>query len=251
MQSGHSPAKLYRIIDYWLARPPVDKQGSPEDHKHLVFDGTFLHRPNSIVTLMDASTHTVIAGLCGINEYSSRQLLSFLTPLCERGLAPRSCTTDGNPHAIRAIRNLWPDILLQRCLVHIQRQGLMWCRQNPRREDAKALRGIFLSVTAINTKDEQDRFFEMVRSWEETYGQQVALRPERGRVFSDLKRARSMLLKALPDMFHYLDDPCIPRTTNGLEGYFSRLKRHYRNHRGLQAEKRKSYFDWYFLLRPR
>lgn len=86
----------------------------------------------------------------------------------------------------------------------------------------------------------------MVADWEEKYGQFIEHRPEKGRVFSDIKRARSMLLRALPDMFHYLDNPDIARTTNGLEGYFSRLKSHYRQHRGLSKEKREKYFAWYF-----
>ena len=40
----------------------------------------------------------------------------------------------------------------------------------------------------------------------------------------DLKRARSLFLAALPDRFHDLDDPAIPKSTNALEGYFARLK---------------------------
>lgn len=52
-------------------------------------------------------------------------------------------------------------------------------------------------------------------------------------------------MRALPDMFYYLDDPAVPISTSGLEGYFSRLKRHYRQHRGLSKLKLKSYFQWY------
>jgi|TARA_Y100000031_G_C8170323_1_gene361462 hypothetical protein len=89
----------------------------------------------------------------------------------------------------------------------------------------RELRIIFLQVTGIRTKEERDQFLESVEP-----------RPEKGRVFSDMKRARSMLIKALPYMFHYLDDPNIPFTTNGLEGYFSRLKGHYRQHRGLRKK---------------
>lgn len=146
---------------------------------------------------------------------------------------------------------MWPDITIQRCLVHIQRQGLMWCRRNPKTDYAKDLRDIFLGVTYIYTKDDRDRFLEAVFRWEDRYGGYIGSQPERGKVFSDIKRARSMLLRALPDMFHYLNDTSIPLTTNGLEGYFSRLKTHYRSHRGLSPAKRINYFDWYFNLRPR
>ncbi|NQU77471.1 transposase [Candidatus Falkowbacteria bacterium] len=200
---------------------------------------------------MDALSHRIVKGEYDVKENSEPQLLAFFKPLKDKGLSPKSCTVDGNPQVIRVLRQLWPGIIIQRCLVHVQRQGLMWCRQKPRRTDAKALRRFFRWVTVIETKAEQDQFLKRLLSWEQRYGPRIAEREEKGRVFSDLKRARSMLLKALPDMFHYLDNPSIPSTTNGLEGYFSHLKRHYRNHRGLRPEKRGHYFKWYFFLRPK
>lgn len=60
-----------------------------------------------------------------------------------------------------------------------------------------------------------------------------------------------MLINALPNMFHYLEDPGIPSTSNAIEGYFSRLKSRYRNHRGLAKRKRENYFAWYFNLCPK
>lgn len=200
---------------------------------------------------MVAENNTIISGTYDISENSEWQLLSFFKPLKEGSLSPVSCTVDGNPHAIRVLKQLWPDIILQRCLVHIQRQGLMWCRKPPKKTDAQKLREIFLEVTNIRSKSDRDRFLNLVHEWEERYGQYIANKPEKGRVFSDIKRARSMLIKALPDMFHYLDNPKIPSSTNGLEGYFSRLKGHYRHHRGLHPRKRKNYFNWYFNLRQR
>ena len=71
------------------------------------------------------------------------------------------------------------------------------------------------------------------------------------KTLSDLKRARSMILKALPDMFHYLDDKLIPFSTNSLEGYFSRVKWGYRNHRGMAEHKRINYFKWYTFLKEK
>lgn len=225
--------------------------GSLKHHQHLLFDGTFLHKPVSIVTLMDGETNTVIAGKYGVEENSNEQLCGFFKPLIDRGLDPESCTTDGNPQVIRSIRELWPGIKTQRCLVHIQRQGLSWCRRSPKTVYARALRALFCGLTYINTKADRDLFIEEFLYWEKAYGDWVAKRPERGVVFSDIKRARSMLQKAIPDMFHYLENHNIPRSTNGLEGYFSRLKGHYRQHRGLTPKKRENYFAWYFQLKPK
>lgn len=106
-------------------------------YRYLIFDGTFLHRPVSVVALMDAKTNSIVTGQYGVSENSERQLRSFFKPLIARGLNPVSCTVDGNPQAIRIITTFWPEIVIQRCLVHIQRQGLMWCRRYPKTASAR------------------------------------------------------------------------------------------------------------------
>jgi hypothetical protein len=219
--------------------------------RHFIFDGTYLHRPHGLVALMDACTYTLVAGKYGVSESSQPQLKLFFEHLISAGLNPTSFTVDGNPNVIKVLRKLWPEITIQRCLVHIQRQGLSWCRSFPKTTYARKLREIFLQVTRIHTPVDRDKFLEAVIKWESKYGTMINDRRETGYVFSDIKRARSMLMRALPDMFHYLDDPLIPISTNGLEGYFSRLKNHYRQHRGLRKEKRPDYFRWYFHFVPR
>ena len=47
-------------------------------------------------------------------------------------------------------------------------------------------------VMAIRTVAERDQFIAPVQAWDARYGQRLAHQAERGRVFSDLKRARSM-----------------------------------------------------------
>ena len=200
---------------------------------------------------MDAETNSIIAGQYGVSENAESQLLSFFKPLIARGLKPVSCTVDGNRTAMRVMEELWPGILIQRCVVHIQRQGLSWCRIYPKTAAARGLRNIFLQVTGIRNEEEREGLLESIIQWEQKYGHYIEAQPEKGRVFSDLKRARSMLIKALPYMFRYLDNPGISFTTNGLEGYFSRLKSHYRQHRGLRKKKLNSYFNWYFYFNPK
>ena len=250
-QSGHSRPWLYRLIDSFLDDVPPATPIGHQTAQYLLFDGTFLHRPHSIAVLMDGQTHQLVRGRFGVRENSESELRSFFEPMMGEGLSPRSLTVDGNPQVIRVLRMLWPDVVIQRCLVHIQRQGLSWCRNSPKTVHARQLRQIFLRVSRVTTAAEREAFLDLVTTWEARYGAEIAARKETGRVFSDVKRARSMLLRALPDMFHYLDDPHIPTTTNGLEGYFSRLKSHYRQHRGLSPHKRPNYFAWYFYFTPR
>ncbi len=164
---------------------------------------------------------------------------------------PISCTIDGIPAVFKVLKELWPNIIIQRCLVHIQRQGMSWCRRSPKRTDAKHLRRIFKDVCYIDNHQQKHQFIERFKNWEERFGCQIENQAETGKVFSDIVRARSMLLNAIPNMFHYLDNPKIPKTTNALEGYYSRLKQNYRLHRGLTKNKLYSYFKWFFYLKPK
>jgi hypothetical protein len=251
LQSGHSMRSLHKLVRSVLAEEPPEPAADLRSVRHAMLDGTFLHGRRSVAVLMDGQTHTVIGGGYGISENSEIQLRSFLIPLREQGLSPTSFTVDGSPQVMKVIRSLWPGAVIQRCLVHIQRQGLSWCRVNPKTAHALRLREIFRQVTGIRTVAERETFLQSFAQWEDEYGEPIRTRRRRGPVFSDVKQARSMLLRALPDMFRYLDTPGIPTSTNGLEGYFSRLKARYRQHRGLNKERRPGYFAWYLHLVPR
>jgi len=218
--------------------------------RYVIFDGTFLHRRRGMYVVMDGVSHRVIHGAYGINE-GPRDLRLFCQALKEQGLEPKSATMDGNPYIFRTVQLLWPKIIIQRCLVHIARQGLSWCRLHPKRTEAQHLRRIFLMVLQIHSQSQRQEFQQRLDQWNNKYGLHLARIPYRGWVTSDLQRAQSMLINALPYMFSYLHDECIPRSTNALEGYFSRLKLRYRQHRGLSTRHRLNYFRWYFHLAPR
>jgi len=249
--SGKSERKIRLIIDHWLSVSPLFPPDDLSSAKYLVFDGTFIwKRRIGAIILLDAERRQLVKGEYGLRENSSSALLNYFSGLRNVGLNPKSATIDGNTTVIKALKIIWPDIIIQRCLVHIQRQGLMWCRANPKTAAAKKLRLLFLMVAGINTEAQKNIFLESVKRWDNRYGKKIDSRPERGWVFSDLKRARSVLLKATPNMFHYLEDSQISKTTNLAEGYFSFLKSRYRDHRGLSPKKRRTFFQWFFFLKP-
>lgn len=247
-QSGHSVRTLQRIIAYWLTHPPSFKRSLSDVH-YLILDGTFLEHRTGVFAVMDAERSAVVHAQPCVSE-GPASMHGICQALAQGAAMPKSATVDGNPHLIKALRQHWPSIVIQRCLVHVQRQGLSWCRRFPKRTDAKHLRLLFLQVMNIHSIAERTTFLAQLTRWEHRYGRHIALSSDSGWVFSDLKRARTMLLAALPDMFHYLDDHHIPTSTNALEGYFARLKLRYRQHRGLAPHHRDAYFRWYVYLCP-
>jgi len=246
-QSGHSGKKLRRVIHYWLAHPPRE-QDDLTDFRHLVIDGSYIQgRHLAVVAIADPTRNRLVVGWYGVKE-GGEDMHERCRQLAVQGLSPRSVTIDGLPQVYTIATTVWPQVQVQRCLVHVQRQGLSWCRRNPRRPDAQHLRALFVGLSRITTVEHRDQFLQAWQTWEARYGLAIARQKEHGWVFSDLKRARSMLAKALPYLFVYLDQPQVPSSTNWLESYFSRLKARYRQHRGLSPEHRQNYFTWYFHL---
>lgn len=63
-----------------------------------------------------------------------------------------------------------------------------------------------------------------------------------------LRRSYFTIKRALPNMFHYLNNDKIPATTNGIEGYFGHLKNHLGLHRELSTKHRINFIRWYIFL---
>lgn len=197
---------------------------------------------------MDHATNKIILGkyLRRENYCSASKAFSDLKTI---GLYPKAITIDGNTTAIRAIKEIWPKTIIQRCIVHIQRQGLSWLRRNPKTEAAIELRKLLLSLTEVKSEKDKKEFISHFRQWEKRFGVWTKALPIRDKIFSDLQRTRSLIIHSLPDMFHFLDNRKIPCSTNKLEGTFSRIKENLRRHKGLRKNNRLKYFQWYIYFK--
>lgn len=183
------------------------------------------------------------------------EIAADLRYLTTHGVFCVSVTSDGGPGIVAAVNQVYPHIPHQRCLVHIQRQVQAWLSNNPRTAAGKTLRVTIAGLATIATHTQKDRFIDRFREWyisseiflnERTYLTGVTKRWQY--THRNLRKARTLLAHALPDMWHYLDDTRIPKDTNGLEGRFGSLKQHYRQHRGLSPIKRAAYLSWYLKV---
>lgn len=186
-----------------------------------------------------------ILGYHYADKESYANVYPWFLSLKERGLNPLSVTMDGHLKVIEAIKTVWPKTTIQRCLYHIQRQGLMWLRTYPKTGAGKELRGLLLTLCSIRSVKERNNFIQTYEAWLFKYQSFVKALPRTSVAFTDLKRTVRLITNALPDMFHYLNHPGIPATTNLLESFYSRLKADYRRHRGLSQKNRIQYLKWY------
>jgi transposase-like protein len=196
------------------------------------------------MSLMDATSQKIIASIYVLKE-SFKDASPWFISLKDRGFNPRFITTDGEQSILRAMKLVWPQASLQRCLYHLQHEGMRWLRTYPKTEAGKVLRIILSRLSSIKTYAERDKFILQFQSWIHNYKGYVQSLPHSQVAFKDLKRTMVLINNALPDMFYYLEDPNIHSTTNALEGYHSRLKSDYQRHRGLSKEHKLLYLRWY------
>ena len=197
---------------------------------------------------MDARTKKTISSIYATKE-GGKIVSPWLEGLAKKGLNPSYIVMDGEQSVMEAIRHIWPKVKIQRCLCHIQRQGMCWLRTYPKTEAARELRKLLLGLLGIKNIKEQDIFTNAYKAWLNKYRDFIKSLPVGNIAFKDLKRTRALISNALPDMFHYLREPNIPATTNAIESFHSRLKADYRRHRGLTQIHKIHYLKWYCFLK--
>jgi len=183
-----------------------------------------------------------------------QEIKEDLANLIQLGVKIESITTDGHKSILKAIKKSLPDVIVQRCLVHIQRMCLLWLTRFPKHDAGMELRRLVLLLLQIKTQNDRLYWTKELEQWyqkHKDYLQQKSYNEKTGRFWYThklLRRSYFTIKRALPNMFHYLSNPKIPHTTNGIEGFFSHLKNHLDLHRGLTLEHRINFIKWYVYL---
>lgn len=166
------------------------------------------------------------------------------------GLKINSTTVDGHKGTLKAIREVLTKTKIQRYLVHLQRQSLIWLRKRPKHQVAKDLRKLVLMISKITTHNDKNDWLKQFKNWEKTHKsfyQQKSFNQNTD-THKLLRRTYMYIKSAIPNMFHFLQDAAIPKTTNGIEVFFSHFKNHLDVHRGLSVEHRKNFIKWYIFF---
>ena len=197
-----------------------------------------------MLNLMNAEDQEIISHIY-VKKESFKDSYPWFINLKKQGLNPMFISTDGERSILRAMRLVWPHAKLQRCLYHIQHEGMRWLRTYPKTDAGRELRNILSKLCWIKTAKERDSFIEDYLNWLNEYREFIRALPRTTVAFEDLRRTVGLINNALPDMFYYLDDPNVQSTTSALENFHSRLKADYQRHRGLTKKHRFQYLDWY------
>lgn len=161
-----------------------------------------------------------------------------------------SITSDGQKGLKKAISEVFPGIIHQRCIIHIQRMSLNYLTRHPKTEAGIMLRYWVKKLHEIDTLEKRDDWIYQFNNWCRLFDgflkeKSFSLSGKKWYTHKTLRKTRALIKNALPNMFHYLDNSDIPKSTNGLECRFSYLKNNLKIHRGLSKKNRINFVKWY------
>lgn len=238
---------FYQLLDQAPRIKIIKREGV-----HFRIDATYFAKFCVVCYQDDYDGYTQLLRFTDGEHYE--EIREDLANLLKLGIQIESITSDGHKSALKAIRKSVPDAIVQRCLVHIQRMCLIWLTRYPRHPAGQQLRRLVLQILKIETENDRIYWTREFLSWHEfhkDYLNERTYNTETGRYWYThklLRRSYITIKRALPNMFHYLSNPAIPKTTNGIEGYFSHLKNHLDIHRGLTVKHRINFIKWYIYF---
>jgi transposase-like protein len=252
-KSGYSERTVKRYFYEYLDRYPV-WQINRSERVNLLLDGTYF--PNKLCLVLYRENNVKATLLYRISDGEwEEEIKEDLENLQSLGIVIESITCDGLRNILRSIKKSSPDTIIQRCLAHIQREALIWLTKNPKSKAGIELREIVKTLHSIETKDQWGYWVVNLINWYEEHKlfvNEKTYNLETHRYWYTHKSVRKAFIhikRALPDMFQYLENSKIPKTTNGLESFFGHLKQNISIHRGLSKEHYKSYIKWYLFYK--
>ena len=251
--SGHSVRHLKSVFYKYLERAPqwtIKRRVAV----NLLIDGTYFR--NKVCLVVYRGHHIKSTVFYRLTDKEREwEIIQDLQTLKALGVRIESITSDGARDIIRAVRYVFPYASRQRCLVHIERECLSWITQFPKTSAGIALRRLVLQISDIATHNDE-RFWKMqLEKWHLQYGEFLKERTvsrttgTSSYTHDKLRKAYFHIWRALPDMFSFIDNPRIPKSTNALESFFGHLKDNLRLHRGLSLDHHKNFIKWYLFFR--
>jgi len=224
----------------------------PEDlgDTFLVADAIYLSGHNECVLI----------GRTGLNHvfwiFARQETLSAWTEFIRMIPKPKALICDGQSGLLSAVKGLWPEVKVQRCLPHMHRLGIQKLTRRPKTPAGQELLKLVYAMHAVKTAQEKDKWLSDFMAWgarwerflkERTHGLHPCGKRSWWYTHRRIRAMKNTLTQALANLFVYIDCPGVPSTTNLVEGGLnSRIKELLHRHRGMGLEHKKAIVA-YFL----
>lgn len=242
--------------EFWKHEPqpiyPLEKSGI------IAVDGTSVVKRKAMVLIVQNVTASKPLSWAFAGHENFDTWFNFFSRLQQQGLKPSVIVCDAQKGLIKAIRTVWPETVVQRCIIHIHRQARIWLTQHPKTKAGRELLIIVNGLLKVRTKRQKRRWLRMFRKWDKKHHnflKEKTIAPVMSKrhwwyTHRKIRAVRSLIKNALPDLFRYLNNPMIPRTSNHVEGGVnSRLQELLRCHRGISLKNKTTLTAWYLASR--
>lgn len=252
-----SSRSISRLFKKYLSQAPVIPIKS-KTNVHLLIDGTYLPNGLCLILYYDHDIRYVQLYRTS-NQEKLREIQQDLKALKSLGVHVYSVTCDGHKSILKAVAKVYPEAMIQRCLVHVKRQSRAYLSANPQLPASKELLCISKKIVLIKTPQQCSYWLLELHNWYQKYRDillEESFNPATNKYWythKGLHRAYTLIHNAMPHLFTYLNDPGIPYTTNRLESFFKHLKEKLLLHSGLRLEAKRNFIKWYlhFKNNPR
>lgn len=243
--------------DFW--DQGIDPQNLSISGQVIIIDGYVLEE--GCVLLLVKTTDSVIFWTFAQRE----TYLSWHACLSQVRGHPTTIVCDCQKGMFKAINELFPRVLIQRCHFHVQQRNRQLLTMNPETLPGIAFNNLVKELPKLKNHAEYRAWVTQYQSWMSRHKNYLSQKTHypfdtqyiyknftkgKRNFFYTHQRLRAAVYQiktALPNLFHFLQHSNIPKTTNHIEGGInSQLKLLLRLHRGLPLQKRK-YLVAYFL----
>jgi transposase-like protein len=218
-----------------------------------MIDGTYF--TNKVCLLLYRDYNIKMTILYRLTDREAlRDLKEDLRAIKDVGIEIESVTCDGAANIIKAVREVCPEAVIQRCTFHIANEICTWLTKKPKSDAARELRHLVQMLSRVNNHIEAQYWMKEFIDWEDKYHEYISeksIDEVSGRwwyTHKMLHRSVTHIKRAIPYMFNYTRYSAIPKTSNSIESFFGHLKDHLRLHRGLSEEHFKDFIKWYLFL---
>lgn len=251
--SGMSQSSLQRLFGQYLSAPPTNILRSKQ-HVHLLIDGTYFTNGLCLVLYYDNDIQYVQL-YRETNKEKYKEIKEDLENLKKLGVEVYSVTCDGHASILKAVKKVYPNAIIQRCVVHVKRQAGSWLGKYPKLDISVELLKFIRQITRIESVAQVNDWLASFDKWykqNSDFINEQSKSDETGRMWythKNLHASCSHVINAIPHLFSYINDKEIPKTTNELEGYFTHLKEKLTLHRGLRLDSKKNFIKWYIYFK--
>ncbi len=162
-----SGRNISRLFKHYLSEAPQIVVRS-KTKVHLLIDGTYLPNGSCLILYYDHDIRYVQLYRSS-NKEKLREISQDLKVLKTLGADVYSVTCDGHKSILRAVAKVYPDALIQRCLVHVKRQCRGYLSAKPKLEAGKMLLSISQQLTGIKTPEQCSYWLLSLHNWYQTY----------------------------------------------------------------------------------